>query len=624
MDTPVTASEHLAQLQEAVADAPKDAELTISLGEALLREGRVEDAVVTYTRAVELDPRSELRSLYWEWLGLVHESRNQIDKALDAYSQWLESDPVAVEPLDRLGSLLVLAQRWTDVVLLRPHYVERAERLEDADAYESVALYFFLLEQLGSEESDDEHSPLERCYKALQARPDSLPMRYLLGVHLYRNGNLEAARAEFERVLQLDPDNAWVERRFSLMWDAATARMMLARIARIQGRPQEALELLSQNFSLHDDDSEGLLEVATVLLDHGQYQELLRVLPAEEESALSLNRFRAESLLGLGRVAEAHARYQIELRGERGLSIPTPSEMGLSDSQEQALAEAERLLASGATHEALERVRRLSSKKNPVWPVLWVRARCYAKLGRWQKALEQLETLLPLEPALGDAWSLLSRAARETGQGSLAKLAALQAEKLRESHQPEAGVLVFSPEVEGLAGLRLEARALSGEGNLWVTGDFEDCLRRWSRVALTVLRTDSQALRVEDPRYRDLHLHARALWLDSPSEDTLGEEVAAGILAVLGVALSETVLRQTVVVGGRLDLSGQIRGPLALEEGLSRLDMAHLEWDAVAAPGESSPELLRLPAELWLNRRLYLCRSAAELLQAITSAEGGR
>ena len=95
--------ERLDELQEGTRAAPKESELCLTLGEAFLRVNRVDEAAATYQRAVELDPRSDLRALYWEWLGLVREMEGKLEEALEAYFQWLDADPVAMSPLDRLA-----------------------------------------------------------------------------------------------------------------------------------------------------------------------------------------------------------------------------------------------------------------------------------------------------------------------------------------------------------------------------------------------------------------------------------------------------------------------------------------------------------------------------------------
>ena len=212
MPKPSSSREKLKQLERRYRDEPKNSELGISTGEAWLRVGDIDEAVSVYARSAELDPRLELKTLYYQWLGEVRETQGNPEAALAAYHQWLALEPHALEPLDRVATLLVGLERWTDLMLLRPHYARRAE-VGQPRARESLALFSFVLSQLGT---PDEVSPLERTYAALELNAQSISMRYLLGVLLYRAGHLDAAQREFLRVLELDGGSRIPERRLAL------------------------------------------------------------------------------------------------------------------------------------------------------------------------------------------------------------------------------------------------------------------------------------------------------------------------------------------------------------------------------------------------------------------------
>lgn len=618
-----SAAERLKELEKASQEAPKESELAITLAEAYLREGRVEEAAAQYARSAELDPRAELKSLYWEWLGLVQESRGELEAALDAYFQWLDSDPSTVEPLDRLGTLLVTLQRWTDIVLLRPHYLSRAESL-GPQGKESLALYSFVLDQLGTPE---EVAPLDRAYAALEADSDALAMRYLLGVLFFRTGHLEAARGEFERVLSLDPHGMWLERRFSLLWDTATARIMLARIARMQGNPQEALERLSESFSLKDDNPEGLTEVASVLLDNERYEELLELLPTDEDMPAWMDRYRAESYLGLGRVEQAEQRYVAELEPE-----PAAGEAELAAMparRRRSLEAAEEALGEGDLQGALRKFDKLCAQEEPTWQAHWGRARCLAELSEFEPAAAELEKVVALQPGLEAVWQLLSHVYDRLGSKRRSRLAAIQREKLL-APEPVRGLIWPAPEGSSAAGLLIQARALPGKGNLIVTGEGGERARELARVALTVLQGSVDGLSLEDPAYRDLHLHLRAVGTGSVAEGPvptvsagpqepeplLNDEAGAAIVASLALSLLGR-LPEGVVVSGRLDLDGQVRGPVDIGEGLGALLVSGVRWGRLVIPRNSAPELLRLPADLWLDCELRLCDSVASLVRAV-------
>ncbi len=611
MELLASAQERLEELRARVLEAPKDSETAISLGEAFLREGRVEDAAEEYARATRLDPRGELKSLYWEWLGLVRESRGELESALDAYFQWLESDHSTVEPLDRLGTLLVTLGRWTDVVLLKPHYALRGQHLTDLKVKESVALYAFVLEQLGHSQ---EKTPSDLAYAALELDAESIPMRYLLGILFYRIGHFESARGEFERVLELDLEETWVERRFSLMWDAATARIMLAKIARIQGYPHEALHRLSESFSLHDENSEGLFEVASVLLDYGHYTDLLDILPSEDPVALNLEQVRAECYLGLGQIERAEEGF----RRVEVLELEESSETApLTPKQSESLSKARKLLEEQAYEEVLEALKRVGNKKRPVSEALDLKAQALVALKRWSRAVDVLEELVVLGPDDPATWARLRDGYLHTGQTLRYRLAALQHEKLSSLAAPEVGIAWPTSDSSGLAGMVFQARALPGQGRLVVTGDLKEGVRELGELALTLLRTDFERMNLEDPSFRDLHLHSRAVWLEQEEKADLSEDAGAAVLATLGLALSDRFPERLVLVSGRLDLAGTLRGPLDLDDGLPRLAGTGLVWEAVAVPRACSPELLRVPPTLGLTCELYLVDSARELIQKL-------
>ncbi|CAN0400742.1 unnamed protein product, partial [Phaeothamnion confervicola] len=162
------------------------------------------------------------------------------------------------------------------------------------------ALYAYVLQQVGFGE---EQNPIERTYTALEFNPQSISLRYLLGILLSRSSQLEGAEREFRRVLELDTRGDWAETRYGLDWDAQSAHLMRARLARLRGRSEEALQLLKGAGTRVG--MEGVDEMAALLLENARYQELLEFLPPGEELPDWLQRAQAVALLGLGQVEAA-------------------------------------------------------------------------------------------------------------------------------------------------------------------------------------------------------------------------------------------------------------------------------------------------------------------------------
>lgn len=587
-----TSREHSRDLEKQVALEPKDPELSVNLGEAWLREGRLEEAVQAFARASELDPRSEFRSLYWEWLGLVRETRGELEQALEAYDNWADIEPWSVEPLDRAGTLLVALQRWTDLALLRGQYEQRAEANPGPEVLESQALFSYVMEQLGSAE---EPAPLQRTFAALEAESRSIGMRYLLGSLFFRTGHLEAAHAEFLRVLELDSDRTWVERRFSLGWRASSAWLMLGRIARLQGRVQDALQHLQSCLQTTTDSLEPLEELSSLLVEQGAYAEALALLPEDDEELPPwVTRLKARSLLGLGRVDEA-----------AGLLTAPPlprARRRPTDLADARFQQAQVLLDDGCYREALNAFQAVGTARRRPSQARKGMARACAGLEAWKDAVRHLEAVVRESPEDAEAWGLLSHAYLRTGQPLKKRLARLQQEALTPDH----------PGVEGYLappGLIVSARALPGDGKLSVTGLPE--AEAAARIAWTWLRAEGPTYGVPDPKTRDLHVHLRLL---EQHEEVSAEDLGLPIFAAMAGALEDREPTQSILLGGRMDLQGALQGTPTLTAGLAGMEHP---VERVILPRTMAAEIHRLPEDLWASADVILCADAAQALHAL-------
>ncbi|NMA28480.1 MAG: tetratricopeptide repeat protein, partial [Burkholderiales bacterium] len=430
MSNSTRSRERTKALEKKASLEPKDAELTINLGEAYLREGRLEEAAQAYARAAELDPRTEFRALYWEWLGLVRETREELEQALEAYDNWADADPSSVEPVDRAGTLLVALGRWTDLALLRPQYERRAEGNSDFKLLESLALFTYVMEQLGATEDP---SPMARAYAALEIENRSIAMRYLLGMLFLRSGQLEAANAEFLRVLELDSDRTWLEKRFSLGWRASSAWLMLGRIARLQGRVAEALQHLQSCLQTSLDNLEPLEEMVSLLVEQELYEEALALLPEPEgpddlEIPPWIRRLRTRCLLGLGRVEEAARLVE---PGKPASSTRPRKDPGPDTRFRARLDQAQKHLQAGRFQEAHNAYASLGPARRRPPEVRLGMAQAATGLGRPKDAIRQSEILVREAPDHAEAWSLLAEAYRQTGSTIRRRLALAQLEAVR-------------------------------------------------------------------------------------------------------------------------------------------------------------------------------------------------
>lgn len=635
MSNSTRSRERTKALEKKASLEPKDAELTINLGEAYLREGRLEEAAQAYARAAELDPRTEFRALYWEWLGLVRETREELEQALEAYDNWADADPSSVEPVDRAGTLLVALGRWTDLALLRPQYERRAEGNSDLKLLESVALFTYVMEQLGATEDP---SPMARAYAALEVENRSIAMRYLLGMLFLRSGQLEAANAEFLRVLELDSDRTWIEKRFSLGWRASSAWLMLGRIARLQGQIPEALQHLQSCLQTSLDSLEPLEELVSLLVEQEVYEEALALLP-EGPDALEMppwiRRLRTRCLLGLGRVEEA-ARL-VEPR--EPASSARPRKVPGPDSRFRArLDQAQAHLQAGRFQEAHDAYASLGpARRRPPEARLGL-AQAATGLGRPKDAVRQLEILVREAPDHAEAWSLLAEAYRQTGSTLRRRLALAQLEAVRLGPTPQAVHEWLAPAhpQSGVPGLGVSARSLPGEGNLTVTG--VSGAEAAAHIAWTWLRAEAVDLGLPDPSRCDVHVHVRALgpipgatelleeapvgWpLAAVEPEICGEDVGLAVLAALAGALELRSPSGRTVVAGRVDLTGAVHGSPTLVAGLAQLWEGGGSWNRLILPRTMAAELHRLPEEIWTTSDMILCANAAQALVHLKEEE---
>lgn len=633
-----TSSHHLEQLQDAVREAAKDSELNINLGEAMLRVGQVEEAVACYQRAIELDPRSDLRALYWEWLGIVREMEGRLEEALEAYFQWLDADPVAINPLDRLATLLVVLNRQTELKLLQSQYTRRCELAPTAIAKESLALYTYVMGDAKQGNIDDIH---HLTLTALEENSGSPALRFLLGLLAYEEGEVNAAKHEFERVIELDPGEIWLEQRFALGWSTIKARIMLAKIARQQGRREIALSLLSSLTMLESRDLEGVTEAAELMLEDGRYQELASLLAQTPVESLRIARLKAEGLLGQGRWVEARTLYEHERSalGQRVDPGEKSDELDLSlDRAWQTCRHQRELLSSEIEH------------LNAEYPGRWQDRPLGASLAILQLVEEndlcgfeltgQLEKLAQRFPASPKVWELLEELLSGSGQTGASKLASLERGKLEHGGKPNfmgwfntassKGIEVigaaFTTEghpviLEILTELgHLDSDELWGWGGDRLTGCLslaksvlkdldKSCLK--SSKALPDLGLPPHNFRLMATRLASTAKLDPALPLD---ENTL-KSISCAILLALLETLKGSSARCRVLVLGQLGLRGNIEGTFKLEELISSLAASGLEWDHLVTARAGSFRLLRCPAELWYARPLTLVDSASELLE---------
>ena len=185
----------LSAMQKAAALLPEDAEVHISLGNALQTLGRHDEAVASYRRSLSI--KSDSADIY-VLLGNALKELRRLDDAVASYRRALIIRPDYAEVHSNLGNALTDLGRLDDAVssyrravALKPDYAEAHSNLGSA------------LTDVG--QLDD---AMASCRRALAINPDFAQAHSNLGNALTGLGRLNEALACYRRALEIEPGHA--------------------------------------------------------------------------------------------------------------------------------------------------------------------------------------------------------------------------------------------------------------------------------------------------------------------------------------------------------------------------------------------------------------------------------
>jgi len=231
-------ADELTLWRDCVEKSPKKARPHNNLGNALLRQGRLEEALDQYAETLRLDPGfAEAHNNLGD--ALVNQGR--VEEALAHYAEALRIDPKLTEVHNRLG-----------------HALLHLGRVEEA---------------------------LRQYTRASRAHPNSAQTHNNLGNVLLHQGRVEEALAQYAKALQIDPHSAEIHTNLGLAWLQ-------------QGRLEEALHHCAEALRIHPHSAAAHNNLGLVLLRQGRVEEALH----HYAEALRLNPTSAQLRSNLERV----------------------------------------------------------------------------------------------------------------------------------------------------------------------------------------------------------------------------------------------------------------------------------------------------------------------------------
>ncbi|MBW4660517.1 MAG: tetratricopeptide repeat protein [Drouetiella hepatica Uher 2000/2452] len=181
--------------QRVIRSEPNNAAAYNNLGNALKRQGKLEEAITAFQRAIQLDPND---APPYNGLGNALLDQGKLEEAITAFQRAIQLDPNDAYPYNGLGNALLDQGKLEEAITA----FQRAIQLDPNDAPPYNGLGIALSDQGKLEEA------ITAYQRAIQLDPNDAPPYNNLGNALLDQGKLEEAITAFQRAIQLDPNYA--------------------------------------------------------------------------------------------------------------------------------------------------------------------------------------------------------------------------------------------------------------------------------------------------------------------------------------------------------------------------------------------------------------------------------
>ena len=197
--------EALDLLKKAVAAQPWETQTRLNHGKVLAALGRHAEAIESFQTAIALDPQNADALLA---LGKSHCALENIDDAIACYRQYLKVRPNFVPAKLALAQTFLAGERPAEAIeWLLPAMEEAKDRRLSSEIGHCLSRAYRM--QLNYP------AALDSLQKAIDVNPEREGCELERAALLEAAQKLQDARLAYERILEVEPANAWVHRRYN-------------------------------------------------------------------------------------------------------------------------------------------------------------------------------------------------------------------------------------------------------------------------------------------------------------------------------------------------------------------------------------------------------------------------